>query len=90
MSGFADRLARLEDAPPARLGIALGAAVLLSTLALWIASGSIIAAGSYAGGVVAIGLGLVATQRLGRSGVDGQFVGSCKAASSRRRTSSSL
>lgn len=67
MTSFAERLAAVDDAPTARLGLALGGAILVSVLLVWIASGSALMAAAYAGGVVVLVLALSFALRLGRS-----------------------
>ncbi len=66
MTSFADRIAAIEGAPPARLGMALAGAVLASVLLVWIAAGSALIAAAYAGGVTVLVLALAFSTRLGR------------------------
>lgn len=65
MSSFADRIAAIEGAPPARLGLALASAVLGSVLLVWVAAGSALMAAAYAGGVAVLVLALAFSQKLG-------------------------
>lgn len=66
MSGFADRLAAIDGAPPARLGLVLAAAVLVSVLLVGIAAGSALIAMAYAGGVLVLVLAIAFSVRLGQ------------------------
>ena len=70
MSSFADRIAAIEGAPAARLGLALAGAVLASVLLVWIAAGSALIAAAYAGGVVVLVLALAFSNRLTRKADD--------------------
>ena len=66
MNTFADRLAVIDQAPPARLGIALGGAVLVSVLLVWLIAGSVLVAAAYAGGVIVLVLAMALSTRLAR------------------------
>jgi two-component system cell cycle sensor histidine kinase/response regulator CckA len=66
MSTFADRLAAIDKAPPARLGMALGGAVLVSVMLMWIVSGSVLVAAAYAGGVIVLVLAIALSAQLAR------------------------
>ncbi len=66
MSRFAERIAAIEGAPPARLGLALAGAVAGSVLLVWLAAGSALIAAAYAGGVAVLVLALAFSTRLGR------------------------
>lgn len=70
MTSFAERLAAVDDPPTARLGLALGGAIVVSVLLVWIASGSALVAASYAGGVVVLVLALSFALRLGRNATE--------------------
>ena len=65
MSSFADRIAAIEGAPPAQLGMALAGAVIGSVLLVWIAAGSALVAVAYAGGIAVLVLALAFSTRLG-------------------------
>lgn len=67
MTSFADRIAAIEGAPPARLGMALAGAVIVSVLLVWIAADSALMAAAYAGGVVVLVLALALSTRLGKA-----------------------
>lgn len=72
MTGFAERLAALDDMPATRLGMLLGVAMLVSVLLVWIVGGSGLIAAVYAGGLVVLVLALSMTGKLARQGVSSE------------------